>query len=311
MNIIIADYVHPILLEELGKLGHVCDDFSKQKADNIFNSIQQYEGIVIRSKLKLDKTILDKAVNLKWIARVGAGMESIDSAYAQSKGIICINSPEGNRTAVAEHSMGLLLSLFNNICRANQEIKTGKWIRNENRGIELNGKTVGIIGCGNTGSAFARCLRGFDVRILAYDKYKQGISNEYVRGVDLPILFDEADIVSLHLPLTEETHYLVNKDFIQQFKKEFYLLNTSRGKIVKTDDLVEAMQSGKIKGVGLDVLEYEDISFQSLFNQELSPAYQYLIHSSHAVLTPHIAGWSYQAEEKMARVLLSKIKALL
>ena len=309
MKIIFTDYVHPLLAQALSSDGHLCDDFSNKNADEIMARLDQYEGIVIRSKIKLDKKNIDKANKLKWIARVGAGMESIDVDYAKSKGIVCLNSPEGNRNAVAEHSIGLLLALFNNICKANQEVKTGKWLRAENRGVELSGKTIGIIGCGNTGSAFALCLKGFDVRILAYDKYKEGISNEFIRRVDLDILFDEADIISLHLPLTEETNQLVNTDFINKFKKNIYLLNTSRGKIVCTNDLVNALQLGKVKGAALDVLEFEDISFQSLYNQELSTAYQYLLNASNVIITPHIAGWTYEAEQKMAGVLLQKIKA--
>ncbi len=307
MKILFADYVHASLAHELQKCGHVCDNFSKKSADEVLTAIGQYEGIIIRSKIKLDKKNIDKANQLKWIARVGAGMESIDVDYAKLKGIICLNAPEGNRNAVAEHTLGLLLSLFNNICKANNEVKSGKWLRPENRGIELSGKTIGIIGCGNTGSAFARCLRGFDVRILAYDKYKQGISNEFIRGVDLDILFDQADIISLHLPLTDETHQMVNTNFINKFKKDIYLLNTARGKIVCTDDLVKALQSCKIKGAALDVLEYEDISFQSIYNQELAPAYQYLLNTPNVILTPHIAGWTNEAEEKMASVLFQKI----
>lgn len=311
MKILIADYVHPLLPEALSKAGHICDDFTHKNAGDVLSAISQYEGIVIRSKIKLDKEVLDKAINLKWIARVGAGMESIDTAYANTKGIKCINSPEGNRNAVGEHTLGMLLSLLNNICKANQEIQNGKWLRAENRGTELSGKTVGIIGCGNTGTAFANCLRGFDVKILAYDKYKKGIANEFIKEVDIDILYAEADIVSLHLPLNDETRYMVNTDFINRFKKNFYLLNTSRGKIIKTDDLVQAIQSGKIKGAALDVLEYESTSFQELYTKQLPAAYNFLMKAPNVVLTPHIAGWTYEAEEKMARVLLRKINELI
>jgi D-3-phosphoglycerate dehydrogenase len=311
VNILVADYIHPLLIRALTDAGHCCDDYSKSKAEDILHVIHHYEGIVIRSKIKLDKAVIEKASMLKWIARIGSGMESIDKDYANSKGIKCLNSPEGNRNAVAEHALGLLLSLFNNICKSNQEIKNGRWIRAENRGTELSGKTVGIIGCGNTGTSFARCLRSFDVKVLAYDKYKQGISNEFIRGVDLDILYDEADILSLHLPLTEETNYMINKEFIGRFKKNIYLINTSRGKIVKTDDLINLLRSGKIKGAALDVLEYEDVSFQNLFKQHLSDSYQYLIEAPNIILTPHIAGWTYEAEEKMAKVLLKKINALI
>lgn len=311
MKIIIADYVHPLLADDLRKAGHICDDFINKNAENILAVIHEYEGIVIRSKIKLEKEVLGKAVKLKWIARVGAGMESIDVAYAKSKGIKCINSPEGNRNAVGEHTLGMLLSLLNNICKANQEVKNGKWLRAENRGFELSGKTVGIIGCGNTGMAFANCLRGFDVRILAYDKYKKGIANEFIKEAELDMLYDEADIVSLHLPLNDETRYMVNATFINRFKKDIYLLNTSRGKIVKTDDLIQSLQTGKIKGAALDVLEYESTSFQELYTKQLPPAYDFLMKAPNVILTPHIAGWTNEAEEKMARVLLRKINALL
>lgn len=307
MRILFIDSNHPLLHETLEKAGHTCDLHYHLTKDEIVNSVHLYDGIVIRSKIKITKEIIDKTVKLKFIARAGAGMENIDVEYAESKGIKCLHAPEGNRDAVGEHALGMLLSLFNNLCRANKEVREGKWIREGNRGVELMGKTVGIIGYGNMGSAFAERLKGFGVRILAYDKYKAGFGNTTVTESTLQALFDEADVISLHTPLSDETAYMINDAFINSFKKNIYIINTARGKSLNTADLVKNLQSGKVKGACLDVLEYEMISFENLDTTKLPDAFQYLIHSDKVMLSPHIAGWTHESNEKIAKVLAEKI----
>jgi len=310
-KILFIDSNHPRLQKELEAAGLVCDLQYEWDKERIEKELPNYTGVVIRSRIKLDKEIISKGTNLKFIARAGAGMENIDTAFAHSKGIHCLHAPEGNRDAVGEHALGMLLSLFNNILRADNEVRHGKWIREGNRGIELQGKTIGIIGYGNMGSAFARRLKGFGVNVLAYDKYKKGFSDEYAREATLEELFEKADILNLHIPLTEETHFMVNKAFLEKFKKNIYLINTARGKVVKTDDLVALMKSGKILGACLDVLEYEKISFEDIDQNKLPEAFQYLIKSDRVVLTPHIAGWTHESNEKIAAVLADKILAVM
>lgn len=307
MNILFVDSNHPILHETLLQQGHTCDLNYTWTKEQIIAHIHLYDGVVIRSKIKLTKEIIDKAVKLRFIARAGAGMENIDVEYAESKGIACLHAPEGNRDAVAEHAVGMLLALFNNICRANNQVREGKWIREGNRGVELMGKTVGIIGYGNMGSAFAQRLKGFDVEVLVYDKYKQNFGNDAIIETDLQTIFDKADIISLHTPLTDETHYMVNNAFINSFKKNIYIINTARGKSLNTADLVANMQSGKVLGACLDVLEYEAVSFENLDASELPAPFQYLIKSDKVVLTSHIAGWTHESNEKIAKVLACKI----
>jgi D-3-phosphoglycerate dehydrogenase len=242
-------------------------------------------------------------------------MEHIDWVYAGSKGVKCISSPEGNRNAVAEHALGMLLNLLNNISKADAEVKAGQWIREANRGTELEGKTIGIYGYGNTGSAFAKVLRGIDVKILAYDKYNTGFGNEFVTESSPGEIFSRADVLSLHLPLKEETKYLVNEHFFSQFKKRIYLINTSRGLIVRTSDLVNNLRSGKVLGACLDVVEYEETSFEAVSPQAggqepgVNPDWHYLTSHSRVILTPHIAGWTFESSEKMARILADKIIA--
>ncbi|RKX19205.1 MAG: phosphoglycerate dehydrogenase, partial [Candidatus Zixiibacteriota bacterium] len=238
---IIIDDVHPILITELEKSGITCHYHPQITRNELLTIIHQYTGLVVRSKTPIDRELIDAASNLKIIGRYGAGMENIDTDYAESKGIVCLNAPEGNRNAVAEHTIGLLFALLNKICIANHQIKNGIWDRNNNWGQEITGKTIGIIGYGNTGSTFAKKLQGFDVTLLAYDKYKSGFGNEFVRETDMETIFAEADILSLHIPLTTETNNLVNRNFIEQFQKPFILLNTSRGQIVNTSDLVAAI----------------------------------------------------------------------
>ena len=237
-------------------------------------------------------------------------MENIDVAYAESKGIKCLCAPEGNRDAVAEQALGMLLGLFNNLFGANKEVREGKWIREGNRGVELMGKTVGIIGYGNMGSAFAERLKGFGVNVLVYDKFKKGFETDFIKESSLEDIFKNADILSLHTPLTDETNYLINDSFIHKFSKNIYIINTARGKCLNTSDLVKNLKSGKVLGACLDVLEYEMVSFEALNTNELPEAFQYLIKSDNVVLSPHIAGWTHESNQKIARILAEKILAL-
>ncbi|MBN4051387.1 hypothetical protein JYU16_01085 [bacterium AH-315-M05] len=334
LKVLFLDPTHPHLQEELEKLNYQCDTCTGSNEKEIISIIHNYHGIVIRSRIKLDRTVLDKASKLKFIARAGAGMENIDVAYATSKGIKCINAPEGNKDSVAEHAMGMLLSLFNNIIKADNEVRKGLWNREKNRGIELAGKTVGIIGYGYTGRAFAKRLKDFEVNINAYDKYKKGFSDDYATETSLETIFEQTDVLSLHIPLTDETHYMVNDEFINKFKKNIYLINTSRGKVVKTDDLVRNIKSGKILGACLDVLEHESTSFEELkgvgfwynkrgvwWNKLVTWLYkiglwkyahsiEYLTRSERVIFSPHIAGWTVESREKIARILAEKIKML-
>lgn len=308
MKVLFLDTVHPILEEELKKDGHQIIHYLGNDIEEIQLLLSDIEGVVIRSKIKLDETVLKYAQRLKFIARAGAGMENIDVAYAESKGIVCINSPEGNRDAVGEHIIGMLLMLFNRLKKVDEEVRKGIWLRAENRGIELMGKTVGIIGYGNNGAALAQKLSGFGCRILAYDKYKSNFGNAFVEEVSMNTIFENADILSLHIPLTEETRYLINDTFIDQFRKPIYFINAARGKIVKTASLVNALKSGKVKGACLDVLEYEAVSFEQIEAQDLPDELQYLIQAENVILTPHIAGWTHESNYKLSNVLYEKIK---
>jgi D-3-phosphoglycerate dehydrogenase len=292
-------------LQELGFINH--EDFNSSK-EEIEAKIQDYQGIVIRSRFKIDKTFIDKATNLQFIARVGAGLESIDCEYALSKNIQLIAAPEGNRNAVAEHTLGMILSLFNNLNVADSEIKSGHWNRESNRGHELDGKTVGIIGYGNMGKSFAKKLRGFDVEVLCYD-IQENVGDSNARQVSLEELQKKTDVLSLHIPWTPETDKMVDIHFIHAFAKSFWIINTSRGKNIVTADLVAAMQSRKILGAGLDVLEYEKRSFETLFQDKKPPeAFQYLLNAKNTILTPHIAGWTFESHERLAQVIVDKIK---
>lgn len=295
--------------ETLRNAGFICDLNYHWTESEIIENIHLYDGIIIRSKIKITAPIIDKATRCKFIARAGAGMENIDVVYAQSKGIQCFHAPEGNKDAVAEHAIGMILSLFNNLCRANQEVREGKWIREGNRGVELMGKTVGIIGYGNMGSAFADRLKGFGVKVLVYDKYKSNFGDDFIQESTLETLFENADIISIHTPLTDETKYLINDSFINKFKKNIYIINTARGKCLNTTDLVKNIQLGKVLGACLDVLEYEAVSFENLNANQLPEAFQYLIKSEKVLLSSHIAGWTVESNEKIASVLSQKIKA--
>ena len=305
-KILHIDGNHPLLESQLEAAGFINEeDFSSNKQE-IEVKIADYEGIVIRSRFKIDKGFIDKAVNLKFIARVGAGLESIDCDYASAKGIALIAAPEGNRNAVAEHALGMLLSLFNNLNRANAEVKAGKWSRESNRGHELDGKTVGIIGYGNMGKAFAKKLRGFDVTVLCYD-ILPNVGDENAKQVSLVALQEQADVVSLHIPWTPETDKMVDSGFINAFAKPFWLLNTARGKSVVTADLAKALAEKKVLGAGLDVLEYEKLSFESFAEAAVPEAFQYLIDAENVLLSPHVAGWTFESHAKLAQTIVDKI----
>ncbi len=308
MKILHLDTNHPLLLQQLRELGHVNDENYKASKTEIESCIENYDGIIIRSRFTIDRDFLDKAKQLKFIGRVGAGLENIDVAYATQKGIQLISAPEGNRNAVGEHTLGMLLSLFNHLNKANKEVKNGQWLREENRGIELDGKTVGIIGYGNMGKAFAKKLRGFDVDVLCYD-IKEGVGDTNCRQVSLSEFQKKVDIVSLHTPQTDLTVNMINTSFINQFHKPFWLFNTARGKSVVTSDLVTALQEGNILGAGLDVLEYEKKSFENLFeSDEMPDAFRYLIAADNVLLSPHVAGWTVESKEKLAQTIVAKIK---
>lgn len=306
-KVLFIDTAHPYLSDELTRIGFECVHYEGTSRKEIIEQLPLYTGVIVRSKIKLDADALKNAHLLRFIGRVGAGMENIDWQYAESKGIKCLNAPEGNRDAVAEHAMGMLLSLLNHLCRVNVEVRKGVWIREGNRGTEIKGKTIAIIGYGNTGGEFARRLSGFGARVIAYDKYKAGFSDQFVTEVQMDEVFNEADIVSLHVPLTEETNQLINAEYLFRFKKAIYVINTSRGQCVNTADLVDALESTKVKGAALDVLECENLSFENLNTAELPEAFQKLFRSDKVILSPHIAGWTHESNYKLASVLVEKI----
>ena len=306
MKILLLDKNHPLITEQLSEKGFVLEEDFSSSYEQVLEKIHLYEGIIIRSRIPLDAHFLEKAKNLKFIARVGAGMENIDIAKAQELGIKLINSPEGNKDAVAEHVIGTLLVLMNRLFISSNEVKKGIWLREENRGEEILGKTFGIIGYGNMGKAVAKRLSGFGCKTIFYD-IKPNLSDEFATQVSLQELQENADILSLHTPLTEDTLYMIDEEFISKMKKNFYFINTARGKNLKTSALVNALKSGKIKGACLDVLEYEKTSFENLEtkNEDL----EYLLNSEKTIITPHIAGWTHESKIKLAQVIVDKILA--
>jgi D-3-phosphoglycerate dehydrogenase len=309
IKILHIDSNHPLLMAQLQEAGFINhEDFTSSK-EEVEEKIHDYQGIVIRSRFKIDKTFLDNTTSLQFIARVGAGLESIDCDYATSKGVHLIAAPEGNSNAVGEHALGMLLSLMNNLNKADKEIRSGQWNREANRGHELDGKTVGIIGYGNMGKSFAKKLRGFDVQVLCYD-ILENVGDNNAKQVSLQELQQKVEVLSLHIPWTPETDKMVNTHFITAFAKPFWLINTSRGKNVVTNDLVIALQSKKIMGAGLDVLEYEKLSFENLFEEQKPAAFEYLLQAENVLLSPHIAGWTIESKEKLAQVIVDKIKQL-
>lgn len=309
MKILHIDQNHPLLIEKLNTHGFINDEDYTSAKSEIISKIASYDGIVIRSRISIDSSFLDAATNLKFIGRVGAGLENIDQEYAKQKGIRLFSAPEGNRNAVGEHTLGMVLSLFNKINKANTEVRNGQWSREENRGEELDLKTIGIIGYGNMGRAFARKLRGFDVEVICYD-IKEDVENSDATQVELQELFEKTDVLSLHTPWTPQTDKMINTDFINKFKKPFWFINTARGKSVVTEDLVSALKSGKIKGAGLDVLEYEKSSFETLFLEEekMPQPLKELLAMDNVILSPHIAGWTIESKERLAQTIANKIE---
>jgi D-3-phosphoglycerate dehydrogenase len=301
-NILIVDDIHPIFMEMAAAKGYHCDYKPLIKADEAMQIIGGYAGLVIRSKFKVDKQVLDAATNLRFVARAGAGMDNINEAYAAEKGISLINAPEGNSDAVGEHAVGLLLSLMNNLNKGDAEIRNGSWLREANRGYELKGKTVGIIGYGHMGHSFARKLSGFQVDVIAYDKYKTGFSDRYAREVSMEDIVKHSDVLSLHIPLTPETNGLVDDEYLFHFKKPIFLINTARGKAVKTSAVLNAIKQGKILGAGLDVLEVE--KFPALGEQAW---FDELRQSGKVILSPHVAGWTFDSYRKLSEVMAEKL----
>ena len=314
MKVFFTDQPHPVILERFEAAGIQSTVDTQCTYDELLVQMPDYDGLVVRSRISIDAGFIDKmGSRCRVIGREGAGMETIDVAYAESKGVRCINSPEGNRDAVGEHATGLLLALFDKIALANDEVRQGLWNREANRGLEVKGKTVGIIGFGNMGAAFAQRLMGFECNIIAYDKYlpehtKANFQRlNYVRQGSLQELQSQADIVSLHIPLTEESHYLVDESFLASFQNPIYLINTARGKVVKTAALVEAMEKGQVLGAALDVIEYENMAKDGLRKEELPEPFRYLIQSNRTVLTPHVGGWTVESKFKLAAFLADKI----
>ena len=308
MKILHLDENHPLLISQLAQLGHTNhEDYTSSKAE-IEAKINNYDGFIIRSRFSIDANFLAKATNLKFIGRVGAGLENIDCEFAQQQGIKLISAPEGNRNAVGEHALGMLLSLMNKLNKADREVREGKWLREANRGFELDGQTIGIIGYGNMGKAFAKKLCGFDITVLFYD-LKENIGDENATQVSLTELQERTTVLSLHTPQTSRTLNMIDEKFIQAFKHPFWFINTARGKSVVTHDLMKALKSGKILGAGLDVLEYEKSSFENLFNDAQMPeAFKYLIQSENVLLSPHVAGWTRESKEKLAQTIVDKFK---
>lgn len=310
-KIAFLDTVHPILDEGLVSLGFKTYHYSDLPVEELKNILSDFKGLVVRSRIPMQKEFLHHLPSLKFIARSGAGMENIDTEYCKNRGIELFNAPEGNRNAVGEHALGMLLSLFNKLHTADLEVKKGKWDREGNRGIELDGKTVGIIGFGNNGSAFAKKLLGFEVQILAYDKYKTNYAPHHVKETSMEEIFKSSDVISFHIPQNEETLFMGDDTFFRSFQKDIYVINLSRGKIIKTQDLVKHLKTGKIKGACLDVLEYEKSSFEEMFTQKMPEDFEYLIQQPNVILSPHVGGWTVESYEKLSSVLLDKIKSYL
>ncbi len=309
-KILFLDKAHPFLEAHLTGLGFDCHTDVTSEKQAIEAIVGEYEGIVMRSRFRIDKVFLQKASKLIFLAREGVGLEHIDVGFAEASGIKVLISPEGSKDTVAEHALGMLLCLMNNLSRADRQVRNGQWVREANRAVELKGKTVGILGYGNMGSSLAKRLSGFDVKVLAYDKFKTGYGDDFAAESSLEQLFAEADVLSAHIPYSADNHYFINHEFLQSFNKNIYLVNTARGLVLNTADLVQNLQSGKVLGAALDVLEYEETSFDKFKLEYLPPAFDYLCQADNVLLSPHIAGWSFESKEKHARVLADKIEKL-
>ncbi|ASV29776.1 2-hydroxyacid dehydrogenase [Maribacter cobaltidurans] len=309
MKVLHVDVNHPLIIEQFNALGFENDEDYTSSKEEIEDKIAAYDGLIIRSRFTIDASFLDKAKNLKFIGRLGAGLENIDTRYAKSLGIFLAAAPEGNCNAVGEHALGMLLSLFNNLNKADAEVRNGKWDREGNRGVELEGKVVGIIGYGNMGKAFAKKLKGFDVdEVICYD-IEGGVEDENARQVGIMELHQRTDVLSLHVPQTASTIGMINSEFLNKFRKNIWIINTARGKCIKTEDLVSALQSKKVLGAGLDVLEYEKSSFENMFTGDgLPEAFEYLTKANNVLLSPHVAGWTVESKIKLAQTVVNKIK---
>lgn len=309
-KILFLDKAHPFLETNLTENGFECHTDTTSSKSEVETFIGEYQGIVMRSRFRIDQSFLKKAVSLRFLAREGVGVEHIDVDFAEAKGIKILISPEGSKDTVAEHALGLLLCLMNNLSRADRQVRTGQWVREANRAVELKGKTVGILGYGNMGKSLAQRLRGFGVRVLAFDKFLTNYGDEFAEEASLEMMYEEADVLSAHIPYSADNHHFINDAFLRNFKKNIYVVNTARGLILNTADLVENLKSGKVAGAALDVLEYEETSFDKFSLVQLPPAFDYLTQADNVVLSPHIAGWSFESKEKHGRVLAEKILKL-
>ena len=307
MHVLFIDTVHPILEERLTEKGFICIDGTSWSCEKCIEELPKMEGVVIRSRFPMDEEFLKHGTKIKFIARSGAGMENIDLSFAVKQNIQCFNAPEGNRNAVGEHALGMLLSLFNNLRKGDNEVRKRIWDREGNRGIELDGKTIGIIGYGNNGGAFAKKLAGFDVKVLAYDKYKEKYGNQYAQSATMDEIFKEADVISFHIPQNEETMFLADQAFFDAFDKPIYVINLARGKIVRTSALLKGLNSGKIKGACLDVLAYESASFEKTISGDENPDFNALLKSDKVLFSPHVGGWTVESYFKLSDVLADKV----
>jgi len=304
-KILIVDNLHPAFKEQAKLLGYDVDDRPLISREDTLEIIKEYTGIAVRTKFRIDQEIFDAATNLEFVARAGAGLDNIDEAIAKQKNIQLLNAPEGNMDAVGEHAVGLLLSLMNNFRNADQQIRNGKWDRDGNRGYELKGKTVGIVGYGFMGKSFAKKLKGFEVNVIAYDKYKTGFTDEFAREVSMEEIVRQSDVLSLHIPLTKETRQMVNEEYLFHFRKPIFFINTARGEVVNTTAVLSALKQGKIIGAGLDVLEAEKFPLLGLQDW-----YADIVASENVILTPHVAGWTFDSYRKISEVLAEKLAAL-